>query len=559
MSLKKAYLTALRVGGGLLALSMTAGPAAATDYTVKTDGTGAFVTIQACANAVTAGDTCVVSAGVYNEHVRTAAGGSEAARVTFRAQGAVTMQGFDIQHPYVTVQGFNITGFTQRYGGFVTIYAGGSNCEIANNVIRDGVADVTGIYFYATGGQAANDCVVRGNRLSNLRYTFVVTVGDGHLFESNTLDNQNGMDYVRLFGSNIVFRRNVFWRGPAVASTGNHPDFVQTFGSPDFKSENHLFEENWIQDLDSQFSQQNSGDGVTSKGILYSNVKNITFRRNIVINVSNNANIGMPGVRFENNTFYRLATTQSGIGYGGSLTRGDSSAGVLKNNVFLEGGFRSTGVGDSGGYYWNSGGVFSKEVLAVFVTNDPTLSGSLTVAIFNDLVSKGYINTNGGILAPAKALSSLTQFQMDGQYSTYRSAVYDLLTRTVRMDAAMRSTFSADYNYVAGAASAGFPAKRGNACDSGATYTDFNFCEPHGINGGDPRLTSLANVLGPDGIPFTLDDGLRPAPTSPLCGRGEGGVDIGAYSCTAGQVFSGTASSGPSTVTSGPTNLRIVP
>ena len=45
-----------------------------------------------------------------------------------------------------------------------------------------------------------------------------------------------------------------------------------------------------------------------------------------------------------------------------------------------------------------SGAVLSKEVVAVFVTADATLQGSLTVGIFDNLVSKGYIDTNGKIL-----------------------------------------------------------------------------------------------------------------------------------------------------------------
>jgi hypothetical protein len=122
------------------------------------------------------------------------------------------------------------------------------------------------------------------------------------------------------------------------------------------------------------------------------------------------------------------------------------------------------------------------------------------------------------------------------------------------MDQTARGSFVADYNFVAGAQSAGFPAKRSNGCISGETYTDWNFCEPHGLNGGDPRFANLANPLGPDGIPFTLDDGLKPLPTSPLCGKGQGGSDIGAYSCDPAQVFQPNGDR-----PAPPKNLRIVP
>jgi len=81
--------------------------------------------------------------------------------------------------------------------------------------------------------------------------------------------------------------------------------------------------------------------------------------------------------------------------------------------------------------------------------------------------------------------------------------------------------FCADYNYVAGPESAGFPAKAG-------------FNEPHGINGGDPRFVSIANSdfkLQPDspalergktigGFDYDKDGGDRPQGS---------GWDIGAY------------------------------
>ena len=48
---------------------------------------------------------------------------------------------------------------------------------------------------------------------------------------------------------------------------------------------------------------------------------------------------------------------------------------------------------------------------------------------------------------------------------------------------------------------------------------------------GDPLYTNSTNILGPDGILWTDDDGLIPQQDSPLCGAGEGGSDIGTYDC----------------------------
>jgi hypothetical protein len=329
---------------------------------------------------------------------------------------------------------------------------------------------------------------------------------------------------------------------------------MQAWGTPSTRSENHLFEENWIQDLASQFCQLNAGDGVPTNGILYDNVKKVTFRRNVIIGVSANANVGIPGVRFENNTFYRMAYELNGISYGGSLTRGDSSGGILRNNIFLAGGVRASVPNDNIGYYSLAGFVFSKEVIAVFVTKETNSSGNIfqgpiTVGIFDNLRANAYIDGNGKILAKARALSDITQLALDGAYAVYKQALYDYLVKTVRLDADSRDSFVADYNFVAGAESAGFPAKRHSECDPNASYTDWNFCEPHGINGGNPQLANLAHLLGPDGVPFTLDDGLKQTAGSPLCGKGEGGTDIGAYSCDPRKVFSNNVPKSPSNLT----------
>jgi hypothetical protein len=49
------------------------------------------------------------------------------------------------------------------------------------------------------------------------------------------------------------------------------------------------------------------------------------------------------------------------------------------------------------------------------------------------------------------------------------------------------------------------------------------------ITGVDPLFVDPSNIIGPDGLPFTDDDGLRLQPGSPAIGNGEDGVNIGAY------------------------------
>jgi hypothetical protein len=518
------------------ALCVYSASASGAVLTVKKDGSGNYTTIQACANAAQAGDTCLVDPGTYDEIVVTrASGASDAARVTFKAQGLVRVRGFALEHQYVTVDGFDITGSNWGYDGYIDIRnlnssrntPGGHHCAIFNNAIHDGDANVYGIKF----ADAVNACVIRGNTLNNLLYMFLGIQGGNHLVENNRFLNQNGWDFIRLFGHDHIFRRNMFQHGIPIPGQGNHPDFVQTFANDNLgESYNHLFEENWIEDMDSQLGQMNNGF-INSVGLAVP-FHDVVFRNNVFISISDNWNISFPRVQFLHNTFYHTSYKLSGLIFGGSLTRGSSAGAVVMNNVFLAGG--PEGRNDSG-FYGNDGSALSREVLQT------AMDATTAAAVQNDLVANGYlVNTNGRPTAKAVALSSINNFVLNAAYSTYKQTVYDMLTQTAFLFNQSTSTFVADYNYAAGYPSAGYPAKRTSECTG--PVTDFNFCESHGVNGGDPQFQNLSNPLGPDGLPFTLDDGLKPRPGSPLCGRGQGGRDIGLYSCDTSKVFAGPSS-----------------
>ena len=137
---------------------------------------------------------------------------------------------------------------------------GGNYCEIINNVIRDGAAGLMGIRFLLSGDlTTGNNCLVRGNTLRNLRNVFLATEGANHIFENNILEHFNNGNYMYVFGHGHVFRRNIFRDGNAIVGVGTHPDWVQTFGGTGLeKSYNMLFEENWIENLESQLGQVDS-------------------------------------------------------------------------------------------------------------------------------------------------------------------------------------------------------------------------------------------------------------------------------------------------------------
>jgi hypothetical protein len=522
-------------------------------YTVKKDGTGNFTTIQACADVVKAGETCVVYPGTYQEHVLTKSGGTSSnagacapvtgaypnykvgsqslcneKRVTFKAEGNVTMRGFEIRHPFVTVEGFDITGYSDNYLGHITVMPAGNNCAVIKNTIRDGAQNVYGILMYQSGSSSANNCVFRDNKVYNLSFHYLSINGIGHAFERNIFEDLNGWDAIRLFGSGHYFYRNEFRRGAAKAGLGNHPDWVQAFSDNGGESYNIVFEENWVQDIQSQLGQMNSGGGIVDPKLSL-RFHDFYFKGNVFANVSNNMNVGVPGMKYVNNTFYRLAYTQDGIVYGGSLTRGDASNSLLKNNAFIAGGLQPN-TADFGGYYSLSGAELSKEVLAAYVTKEDLHTAypyPIAKSVLDDVSAHGYTNPNGVPTAKAKLLTSISQFTIGSVSESYKTLLYEALKRTSDLDTSIRSTFVRDYNFVAGPAPT-FSAKRADRC---ANAVPEGFCEPNGVNGGDPKLRNINDPLGPDGRAFTDDDGLRPLGGSPLCGRGEGGSDIGAYRC----------------------------
>ncbi len=559
----------------------------AREYIIRTPSDSApkdFTTIQDCAQAAQPGDSCLVQAGDYPEHVRTIRGGSSsnssacnplsgtypnttvvrsecaAQRITFKAIGLVTMNGFDIRHSYVTVDGFDISRYAIGSQGHITVNAPGSYCRILNNTIRDGAPSVYGIFFELVGtNQFPSHCTVSGNTLYNLRNHYLSTQGVGHLFENNTFKDLGGWDPIYLFGHGHLFRRNIFRTGVPISGQGNHPDFVQTFSDGGGESYNMIFEENFIHDLlessnrstGYQLGQMNNGGGIFNP-TLSPNFHDFMFRRNVFANVASNMNAGVPGLHFINNTFYRLAFAGNGLVYSGSLVTSDASRGLLKNNAFISGGIDP----NNGmlGYYSLGGAELSKDALMTLVTREDENAnpkyqcrGNCPIAngILADLVAKNYTNWNGAPLARAKSLTRIQDFELDAQYSSYKSTLYNKLIETVNLDNSIRNSFVADYNFVS-------PVKD----------TD-GFIDRNGINGGDPLFLNAADPDGPNNnLHFSPLAGLKPRPGSPLCGNGEGGTDIGAYSCDPSEVFTDPSShlltvtkQGAGTVTSVPAGI----
>jgi hypothetical protein len=328
-------------------------------------------------------------------------------------------------------------------------------------------------------------------------------------------------------------------------------------------------------------------------GPLVSNLRDIDFIRNVLVNIQALGGIDVPGVRWRNNTMFRAPWQTPGYGYGGSLSRGDPTGGAVVNNMMvqigealtpsqrLQYGFSSVGcVGGCVTPYFQltaeaicfnlvdpSGPPANQPPLGTVglinngqggancwrsnVSNQAVVPAVIT-AIFNQLASSapgwGYLNANGTMLPPAinmhlailagTASCPTAMTQLPAPYTAYTPEICRLLDLTAAKNLTIQETFDADSNLI-------YPAATQTTClYDGATppapvlpypsanYTPGQICERNGLNPAAPIFQNTLNPLGPDGVPFTTDDGLIPLPGSPGCNAGRGGVDIGAYSCT---------------------------
>lgn len=210
---------------------VTSGVTASADYTfttyanptgtVRTVGSGkTYSTIQACVNAMSAGDTCLVYAGTYNQTVSVGTG-SAGNYKTILAQEAATVTGFSIgTAAYSAMKGFHITG-----GSGITGRTS-NNILIENNYL-DGSTDVCILVSYP---YFADWWVVRNNILYNCQAQAQMFSGNNDLIDGN--DTSFCVDDCFYDGglTNSVYRNNNCHDYDAT-STGNHIDGFQFDGS----------------------------------------------------------------------------------------------------------------------------------------------------------------------------------------------------------------------------------------------------------------------------------------------------------------------------------------
>ena len=281
-------------------------------------------TIQKAANTLVAGDTALVAAGTYSERVGTSRSGTSGNQITIKSSGTVVMKGFDVNHSYITVDGFEITSTGQSTSVNVT----GSYCQILNNNIHDTGGGTTSEINLTS---SSANCLVKGNHIWGSQaygndHPCITLRGVNHLATGNEIGPILDGDAFRPFGSGHVMSSNYVHDLTLSPGSAAHMDVFQTFGDNGDSAYNIVFENNLVQNTDSQLFMT-SVDG--------QNIHDFDVRNNVYINVNLQGNIGMPNFRFYNNVLYNVDVDNGVCLILYNKTWGVANNCKIKNNIFI--------------------------------------------------------------------------------------------------------------------------------------------------------------------------------------------------------------------------------
>jgi hypothetical protein len=191
------------------------------------------------------------------------------------------------------------------------------HCILSNNII-----DVAGAYkvfgvqwrLPTTGpfgaGESASHALIVSNVIRNLNaYIFVFLGGDSNVVRGNILRDGPQGDFFNVFGRNHLITGNICSNMPP--GSGNHPDFIQTWGNNGYASRGHIIENNVVSDIA-------SGQLTQLEGNTLPETRDWTFRNNLFMRIAAQGSGTIPDVRYYNNVFYKCNHVNGGhaISYG---------------------------------------------------------------------------------------------------------------------------------------------------------------------------------------------------------------------------------------------------
>ena len=292
-------------------------------------------TIQKAADSMMPGDDAIMKAGGYDETIKTTKDGEAGKRITFKASGLVKIKGFKINHTYTTVDGFEVVPRN-------SIILTKSNCEILNNHCIDS-------FIRITHDSKATNCLIKGNHVESTYswkndWPAIEVWGNNNIAEYNEVGPSTDTDAFRLFGHDNIIRNNYIHNITLSPGSRAHTDIFQNFGVNGYEeSYNIVFENNLIVDNDAQmFMTEN--DGMTT-------LHDFDIRNNVYVNLKYQGNVGIPNLRFYNNTCINLDPTNGFALFIDQVDKIKDCTGCqVMNNIFIGcGGAKNTTM--MGAYY----------------------------------------------------------------------------------------------------------------------------------------------------------------------------------------------------------------
>jgi hypothetical protein len=461
--------------------------------------------IQKAADVAQAGDRIIVHAGTFDERVTTKkAGTADSGRISFETAGQVVMRGWIVSHPFVVVRGFEITGHSaaSMLDGYVTVNGGADYFLFESNSVRDGIfylrtniafhnndpnpdtISCTSGGFLAAGLKPAQSLYIgRGTRVSTPTNSGVYTiqsVADDTITVNGSLTDEPpspvylsaSLSYglvVATGAENCVIRSNTF------RNLSYDAWFVG--------GATNLFEHNILEACHGWDAMHFMGTNLTFRGNTIRNSPLVVYQVSPDV-FENFASIKYNRIVFERNFvegFAGVLASQKG-------SLGDSDSLTFSHNVFVN-------VGSFSIRYPNTH-FLNNTFVNVSAESNPVTSALRHAIVFDAVHTENAILKNNIFVGCGAGRTPDQQ----GWYEFGNSSI-----------PATRS-----HNFVSGPAP-GFSRKAGYS--EGAAV----------LNGGDPGFVNLADPLGPDGVAFTEDDGLKLRADSKLRAAGDDGLDLGAY------------------------------
>jgi len=341
---------------------LLAASASGTNLTVKSGGGGNYTTIQACATAMSPGDTCTVYAGTYNENVTVPAG-------TAGNYKTITVNGSDVVSVYsfttsshtkiigncakvpasVGNCGFSIVASSPTASPCVTVNDGSTDVYITNNVMsscgsgaRPGIIWMEGTngvsYVYIQGNTLSYGC---GTAASPNNCTAIGFDGNHVLIQNNDLSHfglaiQTFAQYT-VIRNNTIHDMNESECGPA---SGNcHLDIIYAERSNTVAA--YLVQH--------QLWEGNTGNTVTGadgKGLWTAadnpggcgtSCFNVIGRYNVLAHFGSGVlsqTSGFLNVKYYNNSVIDPGTSAHGSASAAAYLDGTSTGGAIINNLF---------------------------------------------------------------------------------------------------------------------------------------------------------------------------------------------------------------------------------